>query len=217
MSEAAGGDIWGEQAVVDPRPGDPVAELLVVCTANICRSPLAEAMLARAAEDRLGPDAPVDVSSSGVHGLAGQPAAPLSADEAVRRGLDLSPHVARVTDELGVWRADLVLTMTERHRGRIVRLLPAVARSTFTIREFARLTSALKPVEADLPVRERVRFVTRLAHGARAYVARPSEPEDVADPYGGPRAGYVDTADELDALVAVIAPQLFGWRPDDPR
>lgn len=62
-----------------------------------------------------------------------------------------------------------------------------------------------------------MRFVTRLAHGARAYVARPAEPEDVADPYGGPRAGYVDTADELEALVAAIAPQLFGWRPDEPR
>lgn len=211
------GGIWADEGAVDPRPGDPVAELVVVCTANICRSPLAEAMLARAAEERLGPDAPVHVSSSGVHGLAGEEAAPLSLEEAARRGLDLSRHVARVTDELGVWRADLVLTMTERHRGRIVRMLPSVARSTFTIREFARLTSALKPVEGALPVRERVRFVARLAHGARAYVARPSEREDVADPYGGPRAGYVETADELDALIRTVAPQLFGWRPGEAR
>lgn len=217
MTAPDAGDIWADEGAADPRPGDRVAELVVVCTANICRSPLAEAMLARAAEERLGPDAPVHVSSSGVHGLAGERAAPLSVEEARHRGLDLSRHTARVTDELGVWRADLVLTMTESHRGRIVRLLPAVARSTFTIREFARLTAALKPVEAELPVRERVRFVTRLAHGARAYVARPPGREDVADPYGGPRAGYVATADELEDLVAAVAPQLFGWLPGEPR
>lgn len=212
-----GGDIWSDEGTADPRPGDPVAEIVVVCTANICRSPLAEAMLERAATERLGPDAPVHLSSSGIHGLAGEPAAPLSADEAVERGLDLSRHVARVTDAPGVERADLVLTMTERHRGRIVRLHPPAARATFTIKEFARLTSALKPIGGDLPVRERVRFVTRLAHGARAYVARPSGSEDVADPYGGPREGYVETGDELATLVDAIAPQLFGWRPGEAR
>lgn len=217
MSRSDADAIWTDEGAVDPRPGDPRAEIVVVCTANICRSPLAEAMLRRAAAERCGPDAPLRVSSSGVQGLAGEPAAPLSAEEATQRGLDLSRHVARVTDELGVWRADLVLTMTETHRGRIVRLLPSAARWTFTIREFARLTAALKPIEVDLPVRDRVRFVTRLAHGARAYVARPTGREDVADPYGGPRAGYVETADELDELVARIAPQLFGWRPEDPR
>lgn len=211
------GDIWTDEGVADPRPGDPVAELVIVCTANICRSPLAEAMLAEAAAERLGPDAPVHLSSSGIHGLAGEPAAPLSADEATGRGLDLSGHVARVTDAEAVGRADLILTMTERHRGRIVRLHPAAARSTFTIREFARLTGALKPLEGDLSVRERVRFVTRLAHGARAYVARPSEEEDVADPYGGPREGYIETADQLAELVDAIAPQLFGWRPGEIR
>lgn len=217
MSGAGRGDIWADERVVDPRPGDPVAEIVVVCTANICRSPLAEAMLERAATERLGPDAPVHLSSSGIHGLAGEPAAPLSAEEAVERGLDLSRHVARVTDEAGIERADLVLAMTERHRGRIVRLLPGAARSTFTIREFARLTAALKPIEGDLPVRDRVRFVTRLAHGARAYVARPSGAEDVADPYGGPREGYIETADQLAELVDTIAPQLFGWRPGEVR
>ncbi|MBW3620662.1 MAG: low molecular weight phosphatase family protein [Actinobacteria bacterium] len=217
MSRAGSDAIWAEEGAPDPRPGDPHAEIVVVCTANICRSPLAEAMLVRAAAERCGPDVPLHVSSSGVHGLTGEPAAPLSAEEARERGLDLSRHVARVTDELGVWRADLVLTMTETHRGRIVRLLPSASRWTFTIREFARLTSALKPIEDDLPLRERVRFVTRLAHGARAYVARPPGREDVSDPYGGPRAGYVEIADELEELVARIAPQLFGWRADEPR
>lgn len=217
MSAAGGAGIWRDDTPVDPRPGDPVVEILVICTANICRSPLAAAMLASEAERRAGPDAPVRVPSSGLHGLAGEAAAPHSADEARRRGLDLAGHVAQVTDPAGVERADLVLTMTERHRARVARLVPAATRTTFTVREFARLVAALQPVEGDLGLRDRVRFVTRLAHAARAYVARPAGPEDVADPYGGPREGYTRTGDELEELIADLAPQLFGWLPGESR
>ncbi len=210
--------IWDDATEApDPRPGDPTAEVMVVCTANICRSPLAMVMLEREARRRVGSDAPVRVGSSGVHGLEGEPAAPFSVAEASERGLDLSTHAATVTDEARIWRSDLVITMSESHRAKIGRLVPGAARMTFTIRELARLLAAIKPVEDDLPVRERVRFVTRLAHGSRAYVARPAGREDVRDPYGGPREGYQRTGRQLDDLVAGIAPQLFGWLSDDPR
>lgn len=212
--------IWGREEnreAEDPRPGDVTAELMVVCTANICRSPLMMAMLDREGRRRAGPDAPLLVSSSGVQGLQGEGPAPLSAEEATRRRLDLTEHRARVTDQAMLWRSDLVITMSERQRGMLVRLLPSAAKHTFTVRELARLLTALKPIDEDLPLRERVRFVTRLAHGARAYVPRPRRPEDVRDPYGGPPEGYVHMARQLDELLDAISPQLFGWLPEDVR
>lgn len=209
-------DLFADAAVPDPRPGDEVVEILVVCTANICRSPLAMAMLERQALERLGPDAPVWVRSSGVHGMQGHPATEESRRQADVRSLDLTSHRAAVTTRDEVASADLVIVMSEQHRARLVTMHPPASRWTFTLPELARLCSALKPVDADdLDVRERVRFVARLAHASRAYVARPDGPEDVADPYGGPRQGYEVMAAEVERHVGRIAPQLFGWLASD--
>lgn len=218
--EAIGGagpwDLFADPAVPDPRPGDEVAEVLVVCTANICRSPLAMAMLERAAHQRLGADAPVWVKSSGVHAMEGHPATEESRRQADLRGLDLASHRGSVTTPDEVASADLVLVMSERHRALLAGMHPAGTRWTFTLPEFARLCGALKPVEdPTMPPRERIRFVVRLAHGSRAYVSRPDGPEDVADPYGGPRRGYEVMATEIARHVDAIAPQLFGWTSSD--
>ncbi len=194
----------------DPRPGDEVAELLVVCTGNIARSPLAMVMLDDEARRRLGPDAPVWVRSSGVHGLSGEPAVEASRDEAASRGLDLGHHRAAVTDADDVRRCDLVLTMTESQRAKVTRLVPAAGRFTFTLREFARLLAAVEEPTEDLSPRDRVRAIVDRAHRARPVAVRSDDAEDVVDPYGGPRDGYRTVARELDALVTRIAPRLFG-------
>ena len=194
----------------DPRPGDEVVEVLVVCTGNIARSPLAMAMLEDGARRALGADAPVWVRSSGVHGLSGEPAVAASRDEASSRGLDLSHHRATVTDADDVRRCDLVLTMTESQRAKVTRLAPAAGRFTFTLREFARLIDTVDPAPADLSPRERVRWLADHAHRARPVAARPDGREDVEDPYGGPRDGYRTVAEELDVLVSRVAPRLFG-------
>lgn len=209
-------DLFADPAVADPRPGDPIAEILVVCTANICRSPLAMVMLERRARERLGDDAPVWVHSSGVHAMDGHPAAEESRRQADLRGLDLRHHRGSVTTADEVASADLVLVMSERQRSLLAGMYPAGARWTFTLPEFARLCGALKPIEdPGMTPRERIRFVARLANGSRAYVSRPDDPEDVADPYGGPRQGYAAMATVVERLVDAIAPQLFGWLPAD--
>jgi len=209
-------DLFADVATPDPRPGDEVAEILVVCTGNICRSPLAMALLEHAARDRLGSDAPVWVRSSGVHAMQGHPASEESGRQARLRGLDLQSHRGALTTRDELASADLVLVMSEQHRIKVVAMHAPAARWTFTLPEFARLCAALKPIGDDsVSPRERIRFVVRLAHGSRAYVPRPGGPEEVADPYGGPRGGYETMATEVDGHVRRIAPQLFGWRPTD--
>ncbi|OXI18967.1 low molecular weight protein-tyrosine-phosphatase [Burkholderia sp. AU15512] len=81
-----------------------IATLLVVCVGNVCRSPMAQALL--------GARLPgVDVRSAGIGALDGQPADPLAIDLMRERGLDLAPHRARQVSSRHITRADLILTM----------------------------------------------------------------------------------------------------------
>ncbi len=86
--------------------------LLFVCTANICRSPMAEELARLYADDR---GWMVEARSAGTHAREGDAAAPNS-QKAIREvGGDLSAHRSQpVTAELVAW-ADRILVMELRH------------------------------------------------------------------------------------------------------
>lgn len=87
--------------------------VLFVCSGNVCRSPLAEAMLRRlAAQRRVGG---VTVSSAGTAAWDGAPASEGSYLVALEHGLDLSAHQARQITAGIVAEADLILCMGEQH------------------------------------------------------------------------------------------------------
>jgi len=107
-----------------------VLRILVVCTANICRSPLAAAILAT----KLPPDA-VLVSSAGVRALSGNPADPTIIELARERGYgDLGGHRSQPLLALTLNQVDLVLCMESAHRDRLLRERPTM---TGRIRLFA--------------------------------------------------------------------------------
>lgn len=189
---------------------DQVADILVVCTGNIARSPFCEGLLQEHARRRWGADAPVRVRSVGVHGLDGRGAVAEMQEEATSRGVDLSSHRAAAVRPDDVRDADLVIGMTEVHRRRLVETVPAAKERVFTLRELARLLTAVEPPDDDLAPAERVRAVARGAHRARPRAPQATGPEDVRDPYGGARAGYREVAAEIDDLVSQIASVLFG-------
>jgi len=68
--------------------------VLFVCTGNLCRSPLAAAMLLAAAEAR-GDAERLVVASAGTHARDGQPCPPPLLDVALVHGLDLAAHRSR--------------------------------------------------------------------------------------------------------------------------
>lgn len=208
-------DPFAPRDVPDPRPGDEVAQVVVVCTANIARSPLVMALVEDQARERLGADAPVWVTSSGVEGLVGEPAVGETRRQAEARGLDVSTHRAARTEADEVAEADLVLTMTERHREVVLRLHPSAVGWVFTLPELARLCDALRPIETGLPPRAHLRAAVQVAHAARLRVPRPDEPEDVRDPFGRPAEAYEAMAALVEDQVASIAPQLFGFLPEE--
>lgn len=89
--------------------------LLVICTGNICRSPMGEGLL----RDRLDKAAPgrFVVRSAGTISQDGLRAS-LSAVEVMKeRGVDISTHRSRPVDEDLMEWADVVLTMTSDHLG----------------------------------------------------------------------------------------------------
>lgn len=208
-------DPFESREVPDPRPGDDIAQVMTVCTANIARSPLAMVLVEDQARQRLGPDAPVWVSSSGVNGLVDEAAVGESRALAERRGLDLSTHRARQSTAEDVASSDLVIAMTERHRDVLVGLHPAANGWVFTLVELARLMDALLPIRTGLPPRQQLRAAVRVAHASRLRVPRPSDREDVKDPFGRPVEAYEVMGTQLDDLVGRVAPQLFGFLPGE--
>ena len=91
-----------------------MAHILIVCTANICRSPLVEAILRRQLHERGLTD--WEVSSAGTWAQFERGAARYSQKIAQRIGLDLSEHVSRIISAEIIDSADLIIVMTKSHQ-----------------------------------------------------------------------------------------------------
>src|SRR5207248_5869494 len=91
--------------------------ILFVCTGNICRSPLAAALLQRALAQR-GIDG-LEVASAGTGAWDGAPVSEGAYLVMLERGYDLSAHRARLLTRELVDEADLILTMARSHLGRV--------------------------------------------------------------------------------------------------
>ena len=89
--------------------------VLIVCTANICRSPMAMALLRKKFEES---QLPGDwfVASAGTWARNGNPASQHGSDLMAEWGMDISDHQSRVVDLEMLMAADLILTMESGHK-----------------------------------------------------------------------------------------------------
>ena len=88
-----------------------VPEVIFVCYGNICRSPIAEALLQRALDERLGPGHAFIVTSAGVGATDGTPASRGTKDVLKARGIDFRSHRARYLTPAMARAAELIVCM----------------------------------------------------------------------------------------------------------
>lgn len=100
--------------------------ILVVCTGNICRSPVAEAMLRRALPNK-------QLSSAGLGAVVGHGVEPTARELAEADGLDVSDHVARQLTREMLQAAELILVMSDGQRRAVADLAPAALGKTMTL------------------------------------------------------------------------------------
>ncbi|MCC9656113.1 arsenate reductase/protein-tyrosine-phosphatase family protein [Rhodopirellula halodulae] len=108
--------------------------IALVCTGNTCRSPMAETLLREALRRKFGREDVARVVSAGVAAGHGSGASPQAVQVMGKRGLDLTGHASQPLEESLMSMADLVLTMTRRHREAIVAAWPDRAERVFTLR-----------------------------------------------------------------------------------
>lgn len=90
------------------------ALILLLCSGNLCRSPMAEAML-RALIERHGDAARLRVTSAGTWCPADEPVAPLTIEVMAAWGQDLSAQRTRILTQPLIDEAALILVMTRAH------------------------------------------------------------------------------------------------------
>lgn len=127
-------------------PGAPPARrLLFVCSGNICRSPLAEAIFRHQA-GQAGRAADFELDSAGTHGYhEGEPADARARRVGAARGVPVT-SIAREVDNSDFERFDLILAMDRGHLRELRARCPAPLRDKIRLmREFG------QPAGGDVP------------------------------------------------------------------
>lgn len=102
--------------------------ILVMCTGNICRSPMAEGLFAVRLEGK-----GVSVASAGTAAVVDAPAEPLAAQIMAEKGIDISAHRARQIIEPMAVRADCIFTAEQEHLDWMVGRFPVLRGRTFRL------------------------------------------------------------------------------------
>ena len=114
--------------------------IVLVCTGNTCRSPMAECLLKHHLAQRLGlttdqlETSGITVQSAGLHTQTGLPPSEQAVAVMADRGLDLAGHRSQPAQMQQLEHADLVLTMTRQHRELLLAHVPHLADRIRTLR-----------------------------------------------------------------------------------
>ena len=181
--------------------------MLLICTANQCRSAMAEGML-RALLTNNG--ARADIGSAGLL-RGGAPATRNAIAVMADRGIDISRHVSRTIDPEVVRSTPLIIGMAREHVREAVVGYGADIEHTFTLKELVRRGEEAGPRRPDETV---FAWLARVAAGRRgADLVGEDHEDDIPDPVGRSLAYYDATARELDVLFRRLLGLMIGGPP----
>jgi protein-tyrosine phosphatase len=204
--------------------------VLHVCMGNICRSPMAERLLARAIGDRVRALVPslgdgvsgddrvdqlVHSHSAGTGGWhAGEEMNPPASRQVRSRGGDVTGFEARKLRGDQIDDADLVLTATADQLDYVVALRPEAAARTFVLGEFGRLLVGLGadalPPAAPTPDAVYARGSAIVAAVQARRAGEPPLPgDDLDDPWGRGDQTFTRIGDEIEDTVVPFAKLLL--------
>ena len=119
--------------------------VLFVCTGNVCRSPMAEALFRRATRGR----GEFRALSAGLGAMNDQPTTPNSVAAMRELGMDISTQRSRAVTADLVRQADYIFGMTHSHVDTILLLYPQASEKTFLLREFDETLNAYEKDISD--------------------------------------------------------------------
>lgn len=93
-----------------------------VCTGNTCRSAMAEGLFKKILSERGITD--ISCRSCGLAAYSGDSASPQAVEVCAERGIDLSTHRATIFNEYIFDETDIMVCMTESHKGAVMRVKP---------------------------------------------------------------------------------------------
>lgn len=118
--------------------------ILFVCTANICRSPMAAGIFKKLLKTKSENWKKWKVESAGTWTSRGNPAAQKAIDAMDERGIDIHDHASRPITHLPLNRYRLILTMEAGQKEAIQIEFPAVASRTYLLSEMIGETRNIK-------------------------------------------------------------------------
>ena len=111
-------------------------KIMFICTGNICRSAMADAMLKYKIKDT-DLENKIEVYSAGTYAETGAYATYNAIEAMDELGVDLRLHRATNILDSNIQDMDLILCATQNHRDFIISMYPDLINKTFTIKEYA--------------------------------------------------------------------------------